>query len=66
MMITFRYAGLRIRQVDDEVRVESLDGDVLSTHGLGITTITGTAGPLTPEQRREVRERLASLARGPE
>jgi hypothetical protein len=65
MTLTFSMFGFIFRVVGTSVTVES-DGEVVATHAVGATTITGTAGPLTTAQRRAAWEHIRGQEGGPD
>jgi hypothetical protein len=57
----FAFRGYIVERAGNIVTIRDRSGAELSAHGIGATTITGTAGPLTLSERREVREIIAAL-----
>lgn len=64
MQILFAFEGFIIRRDGNVVTVDK-DGAIVATHGMGATTLTGTAGPLTTAQRKAVWAHLRGQEGGP-
>jgi hypothetical protein len=64
MNLTFSMFGYLFRVVGTSVTVES-DGDVVASHTVGATTLTGTGGPLTTAQRKTAWSHIKGQEGGP-